>query len=166
MENVNEQEEELLDNLEEFVLESMPDLKPDVKLPNTDAQWTEADLFFRAELSISEIDESSVNECVLKMTNTIYDLFANSFGTMKRSKSSDEELHNRYANYTKQELKRALKDLKRNSSEDKDHLHDSDRFKYSFMCILISLLGFIQVQRFYSITDTETRPRRLIKMHI
>ena len=31
------------------------------------------------------------------------------------------------------------------------------------MCILISL---IQVQRFYSITDTETRPRRLIKMHI
>ena len=47
-----------------------------------------------------------------------------------------------------------------------DYLHNGDRFKYSFMCILISLLGLIQVQRFYSITDTETRPRRLIKMHI
>ena len=47
-----------------------------------------------------------------------------------------------------------------------DHLDNGDRFKYSFMCILISLLGLIQVQRFYLITDTETRPRRLIKMHI
>ena len=47
-----------------------------------------------------------------------------------------------------------------------DHLHNGDRFKYSFTCILISLLGLIQVQRFYSITDTETRPRSLIKMHI
>ena len=63
----------------------MPDLKPGVKLPNTDAQWKEADLFFRAELPILEIDESSVNECVLKMTNAIYDFFANNFGTMKRS---------------------------------------------------------------------------------
>ena len=34
------------------------------------------------------------------------------------------------------------------------------------MCILISLLGLIQVQRFYSITDTEMRPKRLITMHI
>ena len=59
-----------------------------------------------------------MHECVLKMTNTIYDFFANNFGTMKRSNVSDEELHNRYANYTKQELKRALKDLKRNSPEE------------------------------------------------
>ena len=118
VDNANEQEEELPDNLEELILESMPDLKPGVKLPNTDAQWKEADLFFRAELPISEIDESSVNKCVLKMTNTIYDFFANNFGTMKRANVSDEELHNRYANYTKQELKRALKDLKRNSPED------------------------------------------------
>ena len=34
------------------------------------------------------------------------------------------------------------------------------------MCILISLLDLIQQQRFYSITDTETRPRRIITMHI
>ena len=47
-----------------------------------------------------------------------------------------------------------------------DHFHNGDRLKYSLMCILISLLGLIQVQRFYSITDTETRPRRLIKVHI
>ena len=61
VDNANEQEEELPDNLEELILESMPDIKPGVKLPNTDAQWKEADLFFRAELPISEIDESSVN---------------------------------------------------------------------------------------------------------
>ena len=83
VDNANEQEEELPDNLEELILQSMPDLKPVVKLPNTDAQWKEADLFFRTELPISEIDESSVNECVLKMTNTIYDFFANYFRTMK-----------------------------------------------------------------------------------
>ena len=88
------------DNLEELILKSMPDLKPGIKLPNTDAQWQEVDLFFRAELPISEIDESNVNECVLKMTNTIYDFFAKTFGTMKRSNASDEELHNRYENYT------------------------------------------------------------------
>ena len=34
-----------------------------------------------------------------------------------------------------------------------DHLHNGDRFKYSFVYILISLLVLIQVQRFYSITD-------------
>ena len=45
-----------------------------------------------------------------------------------------------------------------------DHLHNG--FKYSFTCILKSILCLIQVQWFYSITDTETWPRRLIKMHI
>ena len=30
----------------------MPDLKPGAKVPNSDAQWKEADLFFRAELRI------------------------------------------------------------------------------------------------------------------
>ena len=75
----------------------MPDLKLGVQLPNTEAQWKEADLFFIAELPISEIDESSVNECVLKMTNIIYDFFAKNIGTMKRSNASNEELHNRYA---------------------------------------------------------------------
>ena len=110
----------LPDNLEELILaESMPDLKPCVKLPNTDAQWKEADLFFRTELPISEIYESSVNECVLKMTNTIYDFFANYFRTMKRSNAWDEDRHNRYANFTKQESNRALKDLRRNSTEHK-----------------------------------------------
>ena len=39
VDNANEQEEELPDNLEELILESMPDLKPCVKLPNTDALW-------------------------------------------------------------------------------------------------------------------------------
>ena len=52
VDNANEQEKELPDNLEELILQSMSNLKPVVKLPNTDAQWKEADLFFRAELRI------------------------------------------------------------------------------------------------------------------
>ena len=59
-----------------------------------------------------------------------------------------------------------LKETRLNVQTEIDHFHNGDRFKYSFMCILISLLGLIQVQKFYSITDTETRPRRLVKMHI
>ena len=51
-------------------------------------------------------------------------------------------------------------------SSDIDHFHNGDQFKYSFMCILITHLGLIQMQVFYSIADTETSARKIIKMHI
>ena len=85
MEDVNDEEDELHENLDELISDCMPNLKPGIKLPNTDAQWTEADLFFRAELPISEISELSANECILKMTNTVYDYFAENFVTIKKS---------------------------------------------------------------------------------
>ena len=47
-----------------------------------------------------------------------------------------------------------------------DHLHNGDRFKYSFMCILISLLGLVSVSVIEYNLCTWMRPRRLIKMHI
>ena len=118
MEEINNQEKELHENMDELISDCMPSLKPGIKLLNTNTQWTEADLFFRAELPISEINELSANECILKMTNTVYDYFAEIFGTVKKSNVLDDGLHNKYANYTKQELKHALKELKRNSPDD------------------------------------------------
>jgi hypothetical protein len=47
-----------------------------------------------------------------------------------------------------------------------DHFHNSDKFKYSFMCILISLLGLVSMTKIAKNFLTQTRPRRLIKMHI
>ena len=54
--------------LEELVLCDMSEIKPGVKLPNTDAQWKEANLYFRAELPLCELDNASFNDCVAKQS--------------------------------------------------------------------------------------------------
>ena len=45
------------------------------------------------------------------MTNLVYDYFPENFGTVNE-KNLDDEFDKKYANYTKQELKRELKSLK------------------------------------------------------
>ena len=94
-----------------LISDDTPGLKPGVKLPQNEAQPREAGLYFRAELPINEINDKSTNECTIKITNLVYDYFAENFGTVSK-KNLDDEFENKYANYTKQELKRELKLLK------------------------------------------------------
>ena len=108
---MNDAEHDLPVDTESLISGDTPGLKPGVKLPKNEAQWREADLYFRAELPISEINDKPTNECTIKMTNLVYDYFAENFGTVNK-KNLDDEFDNKYANYTKQELKRELKSLK------------------------------------------------------
>ena len=108
---MNDAEHDLPVDIESLISDDTPGLKQGVKLTKNEAQWREADLYFRAEMPISEINNKSTNECTIKMTNLVYDYFAENFGTVNE-KNLDDEFDKKYANYTKQELKRELKSLK------------------------------------------------------
>ncbi len=111
-----------INDVDEHIGINTPNLKPGVELPKTELEWKEADLYFRAELPISEISECSVNDCVSKMTNLTYDYFAENFGTVNKSSASDSEYLTKYADYSKQDLKRELKTLKRRSPVDVENI--------------------------------------------
>ena len=85
-----------------------PTIKKGIKLPKTDAQWEEANLFFKINMNISEpiFDLHSYTE---SFHNLIYNYFADNFGTVDIESSDYRE---KYATMTMRELKRALKQLK------------------------------------------------------
>ena len=57
-----------------------------------------------------------MNDCIHKMTNlVVYDYFAENFCTVNKRNDSDLKYQSKYANYSKQNLKRKLKALKRQS---------------------------------------------------
>ena len=98
--NETDHDNDLPNCVDELVLCDMPEIKPGVKLPNTDAQWKEADVYFRAELPLGELNNASLNDCVAEMMNIIYDYFAVNFGTIARPNISDKALPERYVNYS------------------------------------------------------------------
>ena len=63
-----------------------------------------------------------MNDCVIKITKLVYDYFAENFGTVNKSKDSDSEYQSKYANYSKQDLKRELKALKCQSPVDVENI--------------------------------------------
>ena len=119
---VNDPGYDLSDELNDFISDDTAGLKPGVKLPRNESQWMEANLYFRAELPICDVNANSINECVIKMSNLVYDYFAENFGTVTKKSVLDDELDNKYTNYTKQELKRELKALKRQSNADVNNI--------------------------------------------
>jgi hypothetical protein len=117
---VNDLGDDLSVELDGLISDDTPGLKPGVKLPKNESHWREADLYFKAELPIYDVNRKSINECVIKMSNLVYAYFAENFRTVNKKNSLDYELNKKYANYTKQELKRELKAL--------------ETFIYSFFC--------------------------------
>ena len=95
-----DQDGDLSNCSEKLELCDMPEIKPSVKLTNTDAQWKQVDLYCRAELPLCELDNASLNDRVPKMMNVVYDYFAANFGTLARPITSDQALRERYANYS------------------------------------------------------------------
>ena len=56
--------------------------KPGIKLPKTDSGWELANLFFKSELSTSNINRDNLNETIASMNSTIYNYFAENYGTV------------------------------------------------------------------------------------
>ena len=89
-----------------------PELKPGIKLSKTDTQWKDADMFFRSELHTEDINVYSLMETAERMNNVIYNYFPETYGTVK-NKNDDKGLHDKYKDFSKHQLKKELRNLKK-----------------------------------------------------
>ena len=53
--------DEIIDNIDDFIPENLPELKPVIKLPKTETGWKEADTYFRSVLHAGDINISDLN---------------------------------------------------------------------------------------------------------
>ena len=66
-------------------IQDLPNIKLSVKLPKSESQWDEVNVYFKATLPVNEINSNNVNDCVSKINNTIYDYFQKAYGNIKNS---------------------------------------------------------------------------------
>ena len=103
-----EQDNELETNdIEDLIsTSSNPDLKPGVKLPQTEPEWAFTEDFLRSHLNIADIQsDSDLDALITNMNDTIYGLLAKSYGLVERGHNLDIELEDTYKNFSKQQLK-------------------------------------------------------------
>jgi hypothetical protein len=94
------------------------ELKPGTKLPKSDSEWTKSDLFFRAKLAMDGMNDFNFNDVIYDMSNKVYNYFADNFGIIQRTKDvGPNSLLLKYKEFSKQQLKHELKNLKRNTRE-------------------------------------------------
>ena len=112
------------DNEDEITTDNLVQLddqvrtKPGIKLPKTDSGWELANLFFKSELSTSNIDRDNLNETIASMNSTIYDYFAENYGTVETDNKKDNDLLEKYGEFSVNNLKKELKKLKKRSNSD------------------------------------------------
>ena len=90
--------------------DSMPTIKPGIKLPKSDDQWKTTNAYFAASLPISEIDHSNISVQIAAMNSTIYNYFHDNFGTLEDTITLG--LFAKYNDMSKKELKSNLHQLK------------------------------------------------------
>ena len=106
--NATETDEIINHNLDDFIAENLPELKPVIKFPKTETGWKEADTYFRSVLHAGDINISNLNISVKNMNNIIYEYFVKNFGTIDK-KQLEDELNEKYKDYGKLQLKWELK---------------------------------------------------------
>ena len=95
-----------------------PELKPGIKLPKSDSEWANSDLFFGAELAMDCMNDFNINDVIYDMSNKVYNYFADNFGIIQRTKDGGpNDLLLKYKEFSKQQLKQELKNLKLNTHE-------------------------------------------------
>ena len=98
------------DDLVNTLPNSLPDIKPGVKLIKSDDQWKAANLFFMVSLPICGLNSSNINDSIARMNSTFYNYFKDNFGYSMELIS--DQLMNKYKNIPKRSLKVALTFLK------------------------------------------------------
>ena len=68
------------EDLDTNITNSIPDVKPGVKLPKSDDQWEDANLLFMVSLPISGLHSLSIDDSIDLMNSTIYKYFHENFG--------------------------------------------------------------------------------------
>ena len=67
---------------------SIPTIKPGIRLPTSDDDWKLANDCFSASLTVSDIVGSDINNVTSPMNSTIYDYFHKHFGSLENTDSS------------------------------------------------------------------------------
>ena len=79
-----EQNEIIKEIMYDLPCNESPELKQGIKLPKTDTQRKEADIFFRNELHTGDIKDYNLMETVERMNNVIYNNFAETYGAVRK----------------------------------------------------------------------------------
>ena len=101
------------DNEDEITTDNLVQLddqvrtKPGIKLPKTDSGWEFANLFFKSELSTSDINRDNLNETIASMNSTIYNYFAENYGTVEKDNKKDNDLLEKYGEFSVNNLKKS-----------------------------------------------------------
>ena len=91
--------------------------KPGIKLSKADSGSELAYLFFKSELTTSDINRDNVKETIASMNSTIYNYFAENYGTVETDTKKDNDLFEMYGEISVNNLKKELKKLKRCNSD-------------------------------------------------
>ena len=94
---------------------SIPNIKPSVKLPKIDNEWKLTNDFFAASMPISDVGGSDINTVVSSMNLIIYHYFFVNCGSLDNSDSSNFVA--KYTDYSNTMLKKTLKTLKKSKSD-------------------------------------------------
>ena len=106
-------------DIENQINSLLPDVKAGVKLPKTDNHWNIANSYFKSTLPVSSIDIEDLNATIKCMNETIYNYFKDNYGTVETN--TYKIYHEKYKEFNKHKLKRALKKLKE-SEADKEEI--------------------------------------------
>ena len=96
-------------DLESVDWDSLPTIKPGVKLPKSDDQWKLANDYFAASMPISDLDKTDVELTIETMNSNVYTYFRENCGLLDDSSLS---LIMKYKDMSKSVLKSSLKTLK------------------------------------------------------
>ena len=86
-------------------------------MPKTNSGWELANLFFKSKLSTSDINGDNLNETIVSMNGTIYNYFAENYGTVEMDNKKGNDLLEKYGEFSVNNLKKELKKLKRSNSD-------------------------------------------------
>ena len=100
---------------ESINIDDHSDVKNGVKLSKPNDQWATAKSFFKAELPTHEIGKDNLDSITQKLSDTIYGYFHPEFGSVV--KTSATEFKDKYKDFSKHQLRKALKTLKSSNLE-------------------------------------------------
>ena len=90
-------------------------IKPGVKLPRSTDEWTAANDYFKTVFGNFQMQPTSIDLTIEFMNNTIYNYFANLYGTVN-STNHTNAFCGKYKHLTPKSLKHQLKQLKMNDA--------------------------------------------------
>ena len=113
---IDEEEENNIPDGEHTTLDATPDIRPGIKLPRTQSQWTEANLFFLSALRVDELSGENIDTAIKKMYDVIYNYLKDNYGCIDKSDEIISEYRSKYKDFTNNQLKNKLKHLKKSNS--------------------------------------------------